>query len=222
MSVHEVLSLNIARSPYRLETNGANQRYFKIFPHIHSFELFRALHDPFYRVVSAIVPAADVPGQSWITPSLSVVDERKGATVNDISHSRYRITPGPVHAILLGGAVPLFLGGLLSDIAYFSTYQIQWSNFAAWLIAGGLLFSGLALLFALVNLLRAPRKSGRPSLYLLLLLVTWLLGLTNAFEHAKDAWEAMPSSLVLSIIVTLLSVASAWTGLTNLRSEAVQ
>ncbi|WP_286776219.1 DUF2231 domain-containing protein, partial [Pseudomonas sp. UBA800] len=100
----------------------------------------------------------------------------------------YRRTPSPLHAILLAGTVPLFLGALLSDIAYFKSYQIQWSNFAAWLIAGGLLFCGLALLFALVNLIRAERKGGRPTLYFLLLLVTWVLGLVNAFEHAKDAW----------------------------------
>jgi uncharacterized membrane protein len=130
----------------------------------------------------------------------------------------YRCTPGPLHAILLAGTVPLFLGGLLNDIAYFKTYQIQWSNFASWLIAGGLLFCGLALLFALVNLIRAERKSGRPVLYFLLLLVTWVLGLVNAFEHAKDAWASMPSGLILSVVVTLLACVAAWTGLTNLRS----
>jgi uncharacterized membrane protein len=119
---------------------------------------------------------------------------------------------------LLAGTVPLFLGGLLSDIAYFQTYQIQWSNFASWLIAGGLLFCGLTLLFALVNLIRANHKAGRPVLYFVLLLITFVLGLINAFEHAKDAWAVMPTGLVLSIIVTGLAFIAAWIGLTNLRS----
>ena len=44
--------------------------------------------------------------------------------------STYRPTPGPLHATLLAGTVPLFLGALLSDIAYTQTYQIQWANFA--------------------------------------------------------------------------------------------
>nr|WP_232924393.1 DUF2231 domain-containing protein [Pseudomonas cichorii] len=127
-----------------------------------------------------------------------------------------------MHAILLAGTVPLFLGALLSDIAYFKTFQIQWSNFASWLIAGGLVFCGLALLFALVNLIRAEHKAGRPMVYFLLLLGTWVLGLINAFEHAKDAWAVMPSGLVLSVIVTLLSVVAAWIGLTNLRSGGAQ
>lgn len=76
-------------------------------------------------------------------------------------HTLYRRTPSPLHALLLAGSVPLFLGALLSDIAYYNSYQIQWSNFAAWLIAGALLFCGLALLFALANLIRAERKGGR-------------------------------------------------------------
>ncbi|SHM00168.1 DUF2231 domain-containing protein [Phytopseudomonas punonensis] len=130
----------------------------------------------------------------------------------------YRCTPSPLHAILLAGTVPLFLGALLSDIAYYNSFQIQWTNFAAWLIAGGLLFAGLALLFALANLIRADRKAGRPVMYLVLLLVTWVLGLVNAFEHAKDAWAVMPSGLVLSVIVSVLAVITAWLGLSNLRS----
>jgi uncharacterized membrane protein len=131
----------------------------------------------------------------------------------------YRITPSPLHAILLGGSVPLFLGALLSDVAYYNTYLIQWANFASWLIAGGLLCSGLAGLFAIANLIRARHKAGRPVVYLLLLLVTWVLGLVNAFEHAKDAWAVMPSGLVLSVIVTVLVAITACLGLSNLRSR---
>ncbi|OYW92578.1 MAG: hypothetical protein B7Z23_06190, partial [Pseudomonadales bacterium 32-61-5] len=104
------------------------------------------------------------------------------------------------------------------DIAYYSSYQIQWSNFASWLIAGGLVFCGLALLFALVNLIRANRKAGRPLIYFLLLLATWVLGFINALEHAKDAWATMPLGLGLSVIVTLLACVASWVGLTKLRS----
>lgn len=125
----------------------------------------------------------------------------------------YYSPPGPLHAILVAGTVPLFLGALLSDIVYYKSYEIQWSNFASWLTAGALLFCGLALLFALVNLARADRKAGQPLWYVLLLAVTWVLGLINAFQHAKDAWAVMPLGLVLSIIVALLSCVSAWIGL---------
>lgn len=127
--------------------------------------------------------------------------------------STYRPMPGPLHATLLAGTVPLFLGALLSDIAYGQTYQIQWANFAAWLIAGALVFAGFALLFALVNLLRAEHKTGQPLAYFLLLLAAWALGLVNAFQHAKDAYAMMPAGLVLSVIVTVLTLAATFTGL---------
>ncbi|MGY2378116.1 DUF2231 domain-containing protein [Pseudomonas sp. SDO524_S393] len=127
----------------------------------------------------------------------------------------YRINPGPLHATLLAGTVPLFLGALLSDIAYTQTYQIQWANFASWLIAGALVFCGLAFLFALVHLVRGGRRSRQPARYVLLLLATWLLGLVNAFQHAKDAYASMPGGLVLSAIVLLLTLAATWTGLRN-------
>lgn len=134
------------------------------------------------------------------------------------THSISRHVPNPLHATLLAGTIPLFLGGLLSDIAYFRTYQIQWSNFSSWLIAGGLVFCGLALLFALANLIRAKQKKGRPLVYFLLLVATWVFGFINALEHAKDAWATMPLGLILSIIVTLLACAATWIGLTNLRA----
>ncbi|MCQ4296870.1 hypothetical protein NAU58_14910 [Pseudomonas stutzeri] len=128
-----------------------------------------------------------------------------------------RHVPNPLHGTLLAGTVPLFLGAMLSDIAYFKTYEIQWSNFSAWLIAGGLVFCGLALLFAAANLIRAQHRKGRPLAYFILLLAAWLLGFINALEHAKDAWATMPLGLVLSVIVTVLACAATWLGLSNLR-----
>jgi uncharacterized membrane protein len=144
---------------------------------------------------------------------------QKGQAMSSLASASpvYQNYPSPPHAILLAGTVPLFLGGLLSDIAYYKSYEIQWSNFASWLIAGGLVFCGLAMLFALVNLIRVERKAGRPVAYFLLLLVTWVLGLINAFQHAKDAWAAMPFGLVLSIIVTVLACISACVGLSSPR-----
>ncbi|WP_338763195.1 DUF2231 domain-containing protein [Massilia sp. METH4] len=124
-----------------------------------------------------------------------------------------RQPPAPLHAILLAGTVPLFLGALLSDLAYYETYHIQWSNFASWLIAGGLLFCGLALLYAVIHLIRATRTTGREPVQLLLLLATFVVGLINAFVHAKDAWAAMPAGLYLSIVVTVLACIAAWRGL---------
>src|SRR5690606_28204911 len=73
-----------------------------------------------------------------------------GAPMAVIVHTRYSEAIHPLHAVLLSGAFTLFLSALMSDIAYAKTFHIQWSNFASWLIVGGLLFASLALVFALV------------------------------------------------------------------------
>lgn len=127
----------------------------------------------------------------------------------------------PLHAVLLAGTVPLFLGGLLSDIAYAVTYEIQWSNFASWLIVGALLLAGPALLWALVDLVRAGRHRGRALLYFLLLLATVALGVINALIHARDAWATMPEGLVLSAIVALLALLATGTGFSSLRAAGL-
>lgn len=134
----------------------------------------------------------------------------------------YRSPLHPVHAVLLAGALPLFLGALLSDIAYAQSYQIQWKNFASWLIPGGLVFSGLALLWAGIEFARADRRGHRPIAYVLALLAAWLLGLGNAFIHAKDAWASMPAALILSAIVALLALAATWLGFSLPRTGGVR
>lgn len=115
----------------------------------------------------------------------------------------------PLHAILLAFPFPLFLGALLSDLAYWSSFHVQWVNFASWLIAGGLLVGGFALLWALVDLFRAAR-SRRQILYFTVLLASWALGFVNALVHAKDAWATMPEGLYLSVVVALLALVASW------------
>ena len=118
----------------------------------------------------------------------------------------------PLHAVLLAATLPPFLGGLLSDIAYASSYEIQWSNFAAWLIAGGMVFTGFALLWTLVDLFRAGRRRGRALTSFLLLLATFALGLVNSFVHARDAWGTMPEGLVLSGVAAVAATLAIWLG----------
>ena len=129
----------------------------------------------------------------------------------------------PLHAIFLAFPLPLFLCALLSDIAYWSSYHVQWINFSAWLIAGALLAGAFALLWALIELVgkRTPR-TGRSLFYCLALLVMWVLGFVNALVHAKDAFATMPAGLYLSIVVTLLALAAAWVGYSRLHAVEVR
>jgi uncharacterized membrane protein len=110
----------------------------------------------------------------------------------------------PLHALLLAGAFPLFLGVLLTDFAYYQTFEIQWKNFASWLIVGALLFGGLALLWAIVETARVGWRAPGRAIYFVLLALAWVLGLVNAFVHSGDAWASMPQGLVIALIDAVL------------------
>jgi uncharacterized membrane protein len=129
----------------------------------------------------------------------------------------------PLHAILLAFPFPLFLGALLSDLAYWSSFQVQWANFSSWLIAGGLLVGAFALLWALINLFRSGTAGRRrPIIYFVVLLAMWVLGFVNALVHAKDAWATMPEGLYLSVITALLALVAAWVGYSGFRAGEVK
>jgi uncharacterized membrane protein len=112
----------------------------------------------------------------------------------------------------------LFLGVLLNDLAYARSYEVQWKNFASWLLVGGLSVSFIALAWAIADLVRLPHDRGvRRMIYVALLLAMWILGFVNALVHAGDVWASMPEGLVLSAIVALLSIAAVWLGFSNYR-----
>jgi uncharacterized membrane protein len=125
----------------------------------------------------------------------------------------------PLHAMLLAFPLTTFLGAWISDLAYAATYEIQWSNFAAWLIVGGLIGGGAALAWVLLELaLDCAARTLRAIVYAALLALMWLLALINALVHGKDAWGIMPEAVWLSAITTLLAFAAAWIGFSGLRA----
>jgi uncharacterized membrane protein len=128
----------------------------------------------------------------------------------------------PLYGFLIAAACPLFLGALLSDLAYGATAEIQWSNFAAWLIAGAMVFTGFALLWAFVALLRLRTPRGWPLLSFLLLLAAFALGFIDSLVHARDAWGVMPGAPIFSAIVTAFALLAAGVGFWNLRGGETQ
>lgn len=123
----------------------------------------------------------------------------------------------PLHAFFLAGIVPLFIGVLLNDYAYWSSYELQWKNFASWMLIGALVFNGLAWLGSILSLVHADRRNGVSVVYFLLLLATFVLGIINSFIHAKDVWASMPAGLILSVITVILACIATWIGLASWR-----
>jgi len=138
---------------------------------------------------------------------------RRGKAMAETSE-RTRGAIGPIHAVFLAATTPLFLGALLSDIAYSKTYEIQWSNFASWLLVGAMVLASVALLCAVIEFFSDRRRP----IYLLVLAATWIVGFFDALHHSRDAWAIMPTAVVLSVIVTVLACVATWIGFASFAS----
>lgn len=125
--------------------------------------------------------------------------------MTQILEHRYALTVHPIPAVFLAGTFPLFLGAALADAAYAKTFHIQWNNFASWLLVGGLIFGALALLFAIFDLFRASQRARGIVPYTVVLAVTWIVGVLNALMHARDAWASMPTGLIMSVVLVVLT-----------------
>lgn len=119
----------------------------------------------------------------------------------------------PLAAMIFASPFSLFLGAVLCNWAYASTYQIQWTNFASWLVAGGLVFVGAALAWALVKALL--HRSKLNWIVVILAAATFVAGLLTALVLARDAWAAMPESQILCVLTLVLATAANWVALSN-------
>jgi uncharacterized membrane protein len=130
--------------------------------------------------------------------------------------NRPRMATGrmPIHVLLSSVPIVCFTGALLTDIAYSRSANMQWSNFSAWLLAFGLLFGALAVLFALIEHFIA-RPAGRNAGWVhgAGSVVALVLALFNSFVHARDGWTSVvPTGLTLSVITVVVIAVTAVLG----------
>ena len=143
-------------------------------------------------------------------------------------HAARARTAHPVHGILSAFPVALFPAALVADIAYANSANMQWANFAVWLIAGGCAMGVIAALVwigdALLFRRHRPRRAGGGAggiVHGLATLLMLALGIVNGFIHSRDAWTSVvPTGLVLSVIVSILALAAGWQGYTLMAREA--
>jgi len=108
-----------------------------------------------------------------------------------------------------------FILSLLNDIAYWRTANLQWQNFAEWLLFAGLVVGGFVLLVEIVGLLLRPRirAQGPGWLHALGLLIVLGLGFINSLVHARDGWTAVvPQGLILSVLMVVVLMITGWIG----------
>jgi uncharacterized membrane protein len=117
--------------------------------------------------------------------------------------------PHPLQAIVVSFPLALFASVIPADVAYLQTAEIQWSNFSAWLIVGGLLTGAPTLAWAIVDIARTRRR--RAIVIVLLWLAMFVTGLINILLHSRDAWYSVTGTgLFLSVLTSALAIAAAW------------
>jgi uncharacterized membrane protein len=121
-------------------------------------------------------------------------------------------TPRPLHPLFVGLGGALLMAALFTDSMYLSNALMQWANFSAWLITGGLV---LALIAALVLVLDFVLGRAGPISWpdFGLLAVVAILSIVNVFIHTRDGWRSVvPSGITVSAIVAILLLVAGLRG----------
>jgi uncharacterized membrane protein len=134
---------------------------------------------------------------------------------NDYPRSTVKVAGHPIHPMLVPFPIVCFVGALFADIAYAETAEMQWSNFAAWLLAIGVLFTVLAALAGLIDFLVEPRIRRLRAAWIHAVgnVTAFILAIFNCLVHTHDAWTSVvPTGLTLSALTVLILLVTGWNG----------
>ncbi len=121
----------------------------------------------------------------------------------------------PIHPMLVPFPIVCFIGALITDIVYWRTAEMMWTDISAWLLLVGLIMGVLAGIAGLIDflgnrLIRAQTPAWPHMLGNLLVLV---LAFFNNMVHTRDAWTSVvPTGLILSLITVLILPVTGWLG----------
>jgi uncharacterized membrane protein len=108
-----------------------------------------------------------------------------------------------------------FIGALVTDIVYWRTAEVMWSDISAWLLLIGLILGVLAAIAGLIDFLsnRLIRAQSPAWPHMLGNLLVLLLALFNTMVHTRDAWTSVvPTGLILSVLTVLILPVTGWLG----------
>jgi len=128
----------------------------------------------------------------------------------------------PLHALLAHAPNVLFIAALITDIAYWKTADILWTDCSDWLLAFGALFAVLAALAGVVDFLAVRRnRRGAGLFHAWGSLVVLVLAILNNFVHSRDAYTSVvPGGLILSVLTVVVLAVTGWVGGEMLYREA--
>lgn len=126
-----------------------------------------------------------------------------------------KIAGHPIHPMLVPFPIVCFVGAFITDLTYWGTDEMQWANFSIWLLTAGCIMSVFAGLAGAIDFFgnREIRRTRPGWPHVLGNVVALALSVINAFVHSRDAYTSVvPEGLILSGVVVLLLMFSAWMG----------
>ena len=110
----------------------------------------------------------------------------------------------PFHPFFVGLGGALLMAALVTDYMYSINSLMQWANFSAWLITGGLVLALISVIVLAIDF--AVGRAGPIRWFdFALVAVAAILSLVNVFVHTRDAWTSVvPTGITLSLIVAIL------------------
>jgi uncharacterized membrane protein len=151
--------------------------------------------------------------QRWV---LAIAQHGEESPMPEVyPRSTARIAGHPIHPMLVPVPITCFVGALITDIAYWRTADMQWSNFSGWLLTAGLVVSIFVVIAGLTDFIGERRIRRLPAAWIHGLgnALALILAIIDALVHTRDAYTSVaPSGLILSALVVLILLVTTWNG----------
>jgi uncharacterized membrane protein len=121
----------------------------------------------------------------------------------------------PIHPMLVPFPIVCFVGAFVTDLVYWRSMSFIWATFSVWLLTAGLIVAAFAAIVGLVDFAanRRIREFRRAWYHLFGNALAIVLSVINVFVHSRDGYTAVvPTGLILSGLVVLILMATAWMG----------
>jgi uncharacterized membrane protein len=108
-----------------------------------------------------------------------------------------------------------FIAALITDIVYWQTAKMLWTDMSAWLLVAGVIVACFAALAGLIDFFGEPRIRELRAAWIHALgnIAVLILSIFNVLIHTRDAYTSVvPTGLILSAIVVLILLITGWNG----------
>ena len=127
--------------------------------------------------------------------------------------STNRISRRPFFRWLAAFAASCFVGTLATDIVYWHTADMMWTDFSAWLLTVGAIVGYVTIVVALIEIfaIRSLLRRRPTWPYVIGNVLALILATLNVLVHTRDAWTSVvPWGLVLSAATVLVLLVTGW------------